>query len=68
MKSIGVWLMIFGFGSMALNLLGREFVILSWIDGWGTTVGWGIRGALAVVGAVLFVLASRGAQTQQKAA
>jgi len=68
MKSAGVWLMIFGFGSMALNFLGLEFVILSWIDSWGANVGWGIRGALAVVGVVLFVLASRGAQAAQKTA
>lgn len=68
MKSAGVWLMVFGFGSIVLNFLGLEFRILSWIDSWGTSVGWGIRGALAVVGVVLFVLASRGAQAQQKAA
>ncbi len=68
MKSAGVWLMVFGFGSIVLNFLGFEFRILSWVDSWGASVGWGIRGALAVVGVVLFFLASRGAQAQQKAA
>lgn len=59
MKNAGVWLMIFGFGSMALNFLGMEFQILMWIDSWGETVGWGIRAALAATGVVLYVLGMR---------
>ena len=51
MKTLGGWMFFFGIGSIILNYLGREFVLLSWIDTWGPTVGWGIRIALAVGGA-----------------
>jgi len=63
MKRVGVWLMVFGFGSMVLNFFGMEFKILMWVDNWGAMVGWGIRGAVAVTGVVLFVLGMR-EQTQ----
>lgn len=59
MKKVGVWLMIFGFGSMVLNFFGMEFKILMWVDNWGQMVGWAIRGAVAVTGVVLFVLGMR---------
>ena len=69
MKSAGMWLAIFGFGSMALNFLGYEFTILMWIDTWGPEVGWGIRAALAATGVVMFVLGSRqAAQPARKTA
>jgi len=67
MKSAGVWLMIFGLGSIALNFLGMEFRILMWIDSWGPTVGWAIRAGLAATGVVLFVLGSRQAQASKAA-
>ena len=54
MKTLGMWMAIFGAGSFALNMMGREFTLLSWIDTWGYTVGNGIRIALIVVGAALF--------------
>lgn len=54
MKSIGMWLAIFGAGSFILNMIGREFALLSWIDSWGPTVGMGIRIGMIVVGAALF--------------
>ena len=59
MKTTGMWLLIFGVGSIALNFLGMEFKILMWIDNWGAEIGWGIRIGLAVVGAVLLVLGAR---------
>lgn len=66
MKNAGVWLMIFGFGSMALNFLGMEFTILMWIDSWGEMVGWGIRAAIAVAGVALYLLGMREAQPMLK--
>jgi hypothetical protein len=54
MKSLGIYMFLFGIGSMVLYFLGREFVVLSWIENWGPNVGWGIRIGLAVVGAALF--------------
>lgn len=56
MKTIGAYMFFFGIGSIILNFLGREFVVLSWIDSWGLTVGWVIRGALVVVGGVLWLV------------
>jgi len=53
MKSWGVTFLIFGIGSCILHALGMEFIILSWINGWGEEIGWGIRGAVALVGAIM---------------
>ena len=54
MKTIGMWMAILGGGSFLLNMMGREFVLISWIDNWGPDVGIGIRIAMIVVGAGLF--------------
>ena len=51
--------MIGGVGSILLNLIGYEFVLLMWIDMWGSTIGWAIRIAAIVIGAVLFFLGSK---------
>lgn len=57
MKNIGSLLLLFGIGSIVLNLVGYEFKLLMWVDNWGETVGWAIRGAMIVAGAALFFLA-----------
>ena len=54
MKSIGGWMVIFGLGSFVLGLIGYEFTLLMWVDNWGSAVGWIIRGALVVVGGLLW--------------
>ena len=59
MKSIGIWLAIFGVGSLLLNLTGMEFKILMWIDNWGRGTGMAIRGGLTALGIVLFVIGWR---------
>ena len=46
MKNIGGLLVFFGIGSIVLHFLGMEFRLLSWIDNWGETVGWGIKGGM----------------------
>jgi hypothetical protein len=63
MRQVGIWLMLFGFGSMVLNFLGREFVLLMWIDMWGATVGWGIRILMAIGGVALFFLGNIAGET-----
>lgn len=55
MRQIGSILLILGAGSAVLFFLGYEFRILSWIDSWGETVGWGIRGVMIVVGGGLLL-------------
>ena len=56
MKSIGGLMVVFGAGSIVLGLIGMEFSLLMWVDNWGPTVGWAIRGTLIVVGALLWLL------------
>ena len=59
MKKIGMYLIIAGIGSILLNQFGYEFKLLMWIDNWGETVGWSIRGGAIVVGAALFFLGKK---------
>jgi hypothetical protein len=59
MKSAGSTFLFFGIGTILLNIFGYEFSILSWIDNWGEAVGWTIRGAMVVLGIVLFILGGR---------
>jgi hypothetical protein len=56
MKNIGGYMFFFGVGSIILSFLNMEFIILSWIDNWGPTVGWAIRGALTIVGGALWLI------------
>jgi hypothetical protein len=59
MKQIGGLLLFLGLGSIVLHFLQMEFIVLQWIDTWGVEMGWVIRIAMAVVGAILFFIASR---------
>lgn len=67
MKNIGMYLVIAGVGSILLNLVGYEFQLLMWIDNWGESVGWAIRGAAIVAGAALFFIGKNqeATETQQ---
>lgn len=56
MRSIGIYLLIGGIGSIVLNQFGYEFIVLSWIDMWGEGVGWGIRGGAIVAGGAMMFL------------
>ena len=33
-----------------------EFILLAWIEMWGPSVAWVIRGALAIVGGILWLI------------
>lgn len=61
MKKLGAYMLFFGIGSIVLNYFNMQFIILSWIDTWGTTVGLGIRIGLIVGGAVLMLVAKKNA-------
>lgn len=54
MKSLGSTLFILGLGSIVLNLIHVEFLLLIWVDMWGPTVGWIIRIVMIAVGAAWF--------------
>lgn len=56
MKRFGLFLLVLGLGSIALHFANMEFRLLTWIEMWGATVAWVIRGALALAGAVLLVV------------
>ena len=55
MKSIGSLLFIIGLASTIFYFLNRELVILGWINNWGETVAWVIRGGLMVIGGGLWL-------------
>ncbi|MEL7538949.1 MAG: hypothetical protein AAFZ58_13840 [Pseudomonadota bacterium] len=65
MKTIGMWLAIFGGGSFLLNMIGYEFALIGWIDNWGPDVGMGIRIGMIVVGAVMFFLGMKQEQATE---
>jgi hypothetical protein len=54
MKKIGGYLLLFGIGSFILYFLDMEFMLLMWVDMWGETIGFAIKGAIVVAGAVMF--------------
>jgi len=56
MDKVGALLAVFGIASCVLYFLNMNLRVLMWIDSWGSTVGWVIRGGLIVVGGILFLL------------
>jgi hypothetical protein len=56
MRGLGGTLFFFGVGSALLNLVGFEFILLMWIDLWGSVIGWLIRIALIVGGGALWLI------------
>ena len=67
MKSFGGTLVFFGVGSLVLNTFGYEFYLLMWIDMWGETIGWVIRGGLTALGAAIYFLAPTGEHEEEVA-
>jgi hypothetical protein len=53
MRSFAGFLILMGAGSMVLHLIGFEFILMSWVDSWGETAGWVIRGVVLTLGLVL---------------
>ena len=53
MKSMGMGLIVLGVVSSVLHFANMEYWFLIWIENWGQGIGWGIRGAMVVVGGVL---------------
>lgn len=67
MKSFGSLLLFFGIGSSVLYLIDYNLSLLMWIENWGETVAWGIRGGMIVAGAGLYFLSSPGEQEEDAA-
>jgi len=54
MKKLGLFLAIFGFLFSILTLIGFNSILVTWIDLWGESFGWAIRGASILVGTLLY--------------
>jgi len=59
MRSFGIFLIVMAIGSAVLPYVGMQFILVAWVDHWGSTIGWVIRGALLVIGIGLMGLATR---------
>jgi hypothetical protein len=57
MKELGLGLLIIGLISLVLPFINPNIrsVFLTWIDQWGTTVAWIIRGGITLLGLVLWL-------------
>jgi len=56
MSKMGGYFLFFGIGSMVLHMFEYEFVLMSWVDTWGTGLGWAIRIVMSVVGLGLLLV------------
>lgn len=63
MRSFGTWLIIFAIGSALLPYAGMQFILFMWIDNWGPTVGYIIRGVMAAVGLALIAASTMQGRT-----
>ncbi|SFQ30776.1 hypothetical protein [Hymenobacter arizonensis] len=57
MKELGLGLLIIGLISLVLPFINPNIksVFLTWIDQWGTTVAWLIRGGITLLGLILWL-------------
>jgi hypothetical protein len=65
MQGIGGFLVLMGAGSFVLHYMNMEFTLLSWVDNWGVGIGNGIRIAMIVVGAILWLLGRKAESTTE---
>jgi hypothetical protein len=61
MQGLGGLLFFLGAGSFLIHYIDMEFMLVSWVDNWGTNVGNGIRIAMIVVGGILWLLGRQSA-------
>lgn len=55
MKELGFGLLLIGLVSLMLPLLGMKFMFLTWIEQWGATTAWLIRGGITLLGLLLWL-------------
>ncbi|GAA4351829.1 hypothetical protein GCM10023185_10840 [Hymenobacter saemangeumensis] len=57
MRELGLALFLIGLISLALPFIspGTRHVLLTWVDNWGSTVGWLIRGGITLLGLALWL-------------
>jgi hypothetical protein len=64
MQGFGGLLVLLGAGSFVLDYINMQFILLSWVNNWGTSVGTGIRIGMIVVGAILWFIGKSAADKQ----
>lgn len=55
MRFLGTIFIVVGLLSAGVYFLKMNFIFLQWIDNWGSNIAWGIRGAMVLVGIILYV-------------
>ncbi|UYZ58424.1 hypothetical protein [Hymenobacter latericus] len=55
MKELGIGLFLVGLVSLVLPFVGMKFMFLGWIEQWGETTAWLIRGGVTLLGLVLWL-------------
>lgn len=55
MKELGLGLLLIGMVSLILPLLGMKFMFLAWIEQWGASTAWLIRGGITLLGLALWL-------------
>jgi hypothetical protein len=55
MKILGLLLLLFGVGTLAIHFLEQPVEALAWIGNWGEGVAWGIRIGTTVLGLILLM-------------
>ncbi len=56
MRFFGGFIVVLGVLSILLYFLKANFLVLGWVDQWGTQTGWIIRGAVIVLGIVMYAV------------
>ncbi len=56
MRFLGVILIVVGLVSAGVYFLNMNFIFLTWINKWGATTGWIIRGGMVLLGLILYFL------------
>ena len=59
MRTLGIYLMVFGALSFGLYFLHMNSILLIWMDNWGINTGWLIRGGLVLLGAILWFIGKK---------
>lgn len=65
--SLGAFMALAAVISSVLSFIGYNLRVLRWIDMWGETTGWVIRGGLLVAGIALYFVFSKVSENPEEA-
>lgn len=54
MKKFGLFLALFGFLFSLLSLSGFNTILVTWLDSWGESFGWAVRGSAILLGTLIY--------------